>query len=53
MTMETKRIFPSDLSDEQWAVLSPLLPSTKSGGRPRKHDIREVMNALLYQAPSG
>jgi putative transposase len=51
--METKRIFPSDLTDEQWAVLSPMLPNAKPGGRPRKYDIRDVMNALLYQARTG
>lgn len=29
--------YPSDTSDEQWAVIEPLLPPVKTGGRPEKH----------------
>ena len=43
-----RRAYPSDLSDAQWAVLAPLLPGPRSGGRPRTVDIREVLNAILY-----
>jgi putative transposase len=43
-----RRSYPSDLTDAQWVALEPLLPDAKPGGRPRKHDMREVLNALFY-----
>src|SRR6187455_2580584 len=43
----------TDLTDEQWETLQPLLPEAKPGGRPRKTDLREVLNALLYQNRTG
>jgi putative transposase len=43
-----RRSYPSDLTDEQWAVLEGLIPDAKPGGRPRKHAMREVLNALFY-----
>ena len=36
-----------DLSDEEWAILEPLIPPAKPGGRERPTDMREVMNALF------
>ena len=48
-----KKPYPSDLSDEQWKVLAPLLPVAKSGGRPRSVDIREVVNGILYVLRNG
>jgi len=32
--------YPSDTSDEQWAIIEPLLPSARTGGRPEKHPRR-------------
>jgi putative transposase len=40
--------YPSDLTDGQWAILEPLIPPEKPNCRPRKHDMREVVNAILY-----
>src|SRR5580698_7186076 len=40
--------FPSDLSDQEWRRLSPLIPPADPGGRPRKTDMRAAMNAILY-----
>ncbi len=40
--------FPSDLSDAEWAILEPLVPAPKPGGRPAVHPRREVVNAILY-----
>jgi putative transposase len=40
--------YPTDLTDEQWAVLKELLPDAKPGARPRSVDLREVVNTLLY-----
>lgn len=48
-----RKRYPSDLSDEQWALIEPLLPPAKPGGRPRTVDLREVLNTLLYQARTG
>lgn len=45
--------YPTDLSDRDWAILAPLMPSAKSGGRARTTDMREVVNAILYIAGSG
>ncbi len=43
----TRKPYPTDLTDEQWALLEPLLPPAKPGGRPRSVDLREMVNALL------
>ena len=43
-----RKLYPSDLTDGQWKVLAPLLPTAKRGGRPRTVDLREVMNGILY-----
>jgi hypothetical protein len=43
-----RRAYPSDVSDEEWAILEPLIPPAKPGGRPRTTDMREVLNALFY-----
>jgi putative transposase len=48
-----RKPYPTDLTDEQWHVLQPLLPAAKHGGRPRTVAIREVLNTLFYQARSG
>jgi len=45
--------YPSDLTDEEWALVAPLIPPAKRGGRPRTTDMREVMNAILYIAGGG
>jgi len=45
-----RKRYPSDLTDAQWAAIEPLIPPAKSGGRPRKVDMREVLNTLFYKA---
>jgi transposase len=51
------RCYPSDLTDEQWAQLEPLLPvmlcDTALGGRPEKHCRRAMADAILYVADNG
>ncbi len=42
-----RRRYPSDLTDRQWALLEPLVPAVKPGGRPAKHPRREIVDALL------
>lgn len=45
--------YATDLTDAEWSVIEPLMPSPRYLGRPRKTDLREVVNALLYIASSG
>jgi len=45
--------YPSDMTDREWAVIAPLLPAPKAGGRPRQTDLRAVMDAILYIASGG
>ena len=45
--------YPSDLSDGEWAILAPLIPPAKHGGRPRAVDIRAVIGGLLYVLETG
>lgn len=45
--------YPSDLTDAQWTVLEPLLPRAKLLGRPRKNDLRRVLDAILYRNRNG
>lgn len=52
----SRKSYPSDLTDEQWAIVGPLIPSAKQskrGGRPRKVDMREVLNTLFSLNRSG
>ena|SRR5215218_3608452 len=50
--MESRR-YPSDLSDAQWPLLQPLLPTPKRRGRPRLHSPREILNAVFYVLKTG
>ena len=45
--------YPSDLSDAEWNLVAPLIPPAKRGGRPRKVDVREVLNAIFYVLSTG
>src|SRR5947209_4825291 len=44
--------YPSDLTDAQWALIEPRLP-VYPGGRPRKTDLRQVVNAIFYVLRTG
>ena len=45
--------YPSDLTAREWALISPMLPAAKRGGRPRTTNLRAVTDAILYIASSG
>jgi putative transposase len=49
----SRKPYPSDVTDAQWARLEPLIPPALPGGRPRKVDMREVVNALFYRNREG
>jgi putative transposase len=53
MSTTTREPYPTDLTDEQWHVIEPMVPPEKHGGRPREVDIREVVNAILYILRTG
>ena len=51
-----RKTYPSDLTEEQWAIVCPMIPPAKQhprGGRPRTVEMREVLNTLLYLNRSG
>lgn len=48
-----RKAYPSDLTDDQWKELAPLLPPAKPGGRHRTVDLREVINGILYVLRNG
>jgi putative transposase len=48
-----RKPYPSDLTDEQWALLQPLLPQSDRRGRPRKTHLRQIVNALFYHTREG
>lgn len=45
--------YPSDVTDAEWALLAPLIPPAKAGGRPRTTDMRAVIDALFYLLRTG
>jgi putative transposase len=45
--------YPSDLTDEQWGLIQPLLPPNTGSGQPTLVDLREVVNTLLYMKQTG
>jgi transposase len=45
--------YPSDLTDEEWALVKPLIPLAKRGGNRRHVNTREVVNGLMYVLSTG
>ncbi len=60
-TMQPRRAYPSDLSDARWELIEPVLSAWRAGrraralefGRPPEHELREIMNAILYVDRTG
>jgi transposase len=52
-TSPARKAYPSDLRDAEWAILEPLVPAVKPGGRPARHSRREIVNAILYVVRGG
>lgn len=52
---QTRKPYPTDLTDEQWEIIEPLIPPAKNahGGRPREKCMREVVNTILYIIRAG
>jgi putative transposase len=52
----SRKRYPSELTDAQWAIVEPMIPpakQSKRGGRPREGDMREVLNTMLSLHRSG
>ena len=45
--------YPSDLTDDEWALIRPLIPPAKRGGNKRTVDEREIVNGLMYILSTG
>jgi putative transposase len=50
---QTRKAYPTDLNDNEWQVIAPLMPKAKSTGRPRLHCWREILNAIFYVTKNG
>jgi putative transposase len=48
-----RRVYPSDVTDPEWAILEPLIPAAEEGGRPQEIKQREILNGILYVLRSG
>lgn len=47
------QVYPSDLNDDEWALLAPLIPPAKPGGQPCSVDIHRILNGLFYLLRTG
>ncbi len=49
-----RKKYPSDVSDKQWKIISSFFePARPTGGRPRMHPARVLLNAILYLLSNG
>ncbi|MDH6058331.1 IS5 family transposase [Umezakia ovalisporum] len=48
-----RKSYPTDLTDMEWEILSPLIPLAKKGGHPPTTDMREICNAIYYHLKTG
>jgi len=53
MDATSRKPYPSDLTDAEWAIIEPLLPPPVRAGAPRKTSFREVVNAIYYVLTTG
>ncbi len=49
----SNKSYPSNLTDAQWQLIEPLIPSNTGVGKPTQVDLRKVVNAILYQSRTG
>jgi len=49
----SKLRYPSDLTDDEWALIGPLIPRAKRGGNKQTVVVREVVNGLMYILSTG
>jgi hypothetical protein len=51
--MESRQCSSTDLNENAWQILAPLIPAAKSGGRLETYLQREIVNAVLYLLRTG
>lgn len=51
--MLDRRVYSTDLTNAEWAILAPHIPAPRPGGRPISHSRREICNAILYVVRGG
>ena len=49
----SKLRYPSDVTDDEWVLVKPMIPPAKRGGRKREHDERDLVNGILYVLSTG
>jgi putative transposase len=49
----SRKPYPSDLNDDEWEKVTPLLPPPNTMGSPRTVELREVLNAIFYRVDNG
>jgi len=49
----SKLRYPSDLTDQEWSIIAPLIPAAKKGGNKRTVDVRAVANGIMYSLSTG
>src|SRR5919109_1410005 len=53
MRAMNRQPYATDITDAEWRYLQPYMPYPKAGGRPPRHSIRELLNAIFYILRSG
>jgi len=48
-----RKPYPSDLTDEQWSIIEPMIPPALPGGRHRQANMREGINGIVYLNRTG
>jgi putative transposase len=51
--MEPRKPYPTDLTDKEWALIAPYVPTAKPGGRPEQYRKRDILDAIFYILRSG
>ena len=46
--MEPRKPYPTDLTDQEWALIAPYVPTAKPGGRPEKYPKRDILDGIFY-----
>jgi putative transposase len=49
----TRKRYSTDLTDREWAIVEPLVPAAKPGGRPCRWERREILNGIFYMLRAG
>jgi len=48
-----RKRYSTDLSDAKWEYIEALVPTSRAAGRPRRHSLRQILEAIFYMVPSG